>query len=205
MAPAARAHARLHARELEARHAEPLGRAHQDAARGRRDAVAGERRAQLQLDERGQKVVAQAAGLAQLLHAEIRHRRTADLPVRKQSMAAAISAGPSRSSCISRRAASISASETRPSDLATWPMSSNVVRKNTSETDALARPRAGARATPKHTALIEHLPDDGPDHRAPDGSRRSGSPPTRRKKFLSTPFDLSDPPRHNRRPSNPQW
>ena len=62
----------LHAGELRLRHAEALGGAHQDPAGRRRDAVAREGRAQLQLDERGQQVEAQAASFAQLLDAQIR-------------------------------------------------------------------------------------------------------------------------------------
>jgi hypothetical protein len=46
-----------------------------------------------------------------------------------------MSAAPKFNSCMSRRAASISASDTRPSDLATYPMISNVVRKNSLEMD----------------------------------------------------------------------
>ena len=47
-----------------------------------------------------------------------------------------MSAAFKRKSRMSARAASISASETRPSDFATWPMTSNVVRKNSLEIDA---------------------------------------------------------------------
>ena len=50
---------------------EPLGHSRQYRARRRRYAVAGQRRAQLQLHERAQQVVAQAAGLAQPLDAEL--------------------------------------------------------------------------------------------------------------------------------------
>jgi len=50
-------------------------------------------------------------------------------------MAALTSAVPKSNSCISLRAASISASDTRPSDLATYPMTSKVVRKNSLEID----------------------------------------------------------------------
>src|ERR1700677_203899 len=72
IASAARAHSRFHAREFQARYAQSLGGAHQDVARGRGNTVSGEGGTQLQLYERRLEVVAQAAGLAQLFHAETR-------------------------------------------------------------------------------------------------------------------------------------
>src|SRR5258708_14129900 len=66
-----RAQRRLHVRKLESRQAEPPCYAGEYSAGWGRNTVAGQRRAQLQIHERAQQIVTQAAGLAQPLDAEL--------------------------------------------------------------------------------------------------------------------------------------
>ena len=127
-------------------------------ARRRRHAVAGQRRAQLQFDERAQQVVPQAAGFAQTLDGEFDVVAWRPCRCGNRRSLRRFRAAPKCSSCISRRAASISASDTRPSDLATWPINSKVVRKNTFGYRAGAAPPAPRSRRP----LIEHMPMNAP-------------------------------------------
>ena len=93
-----------------------------------------------------------------------------------------------------RRAASISASVTRPSDFATCPINSNVVRKNTSE---IERRTASARPGARHAerALVEEVADERPDDGPPNvaGDEQSDECPENLP-FQAIRVDLSHPP-----------
>ena len=164
---AADAQHRLDVRELERRDTEFGGDPIEERTDRPFDVVARQSGAHLDLEEDPQEIGPTRADPAQAceLGDEI---ESGGLPSLKYPMALRTCTASSRSSAMMPRAAAISRSETRPSDLATWPMTRKAVRKNCSPISHGARPgqRLRARLIGRRIVLMAEQHAQRRTHRA---------------------------------------